>query len=187
MAILGPSALASIGSRAASTPLALPSESSSESEAAGAVVLGFDHVDAVAARAEGDREKKSPAMQRERSRDCGAERVGRERAKHAVGVGMWHAGVALVDYKHQRVLACSAVHGQSELELGQHAWEVEVDVALTERDVLVAERERVLVGLPGGSLMPASKCLCVLIFEVGGFFTAINRLVRDAHQAASCS
>ena len=40
---------------------------------------------------------------------------------------MWHAGVALVDYKHRRVLACSAVHGQSELELGQHAREVEVN------------------------------------------------------------
>ena len=50
------------------------------------------------------------------------------------------------------MLAGSATYGQRELELGQRAREVEVVVMQVEHDILVAERERELVGLCGARL-----------------------------------
>ena len=91
-------------------------------------------------------------MQRERVGDFGAERVNRERAEQLASEGVRHASVALVDSEHRRVLAGSTTHGLHELQLAQRAREVEVAIVPVEHDVLVAERERKLVGLRGAWL-----------------------------------
>ena len=108
---------------------------------------GLDHVDAVAARAKGDREEDTPAVQRERVRDGATERMLGERSEQVVGEGVGHGCVGLVDGEHRRAFAGSAAHRQSELELSERARKIEVVVVPVEDDILIAERERELVGL----------------------------------------
>ena len=56
---------------------------------------GLDHVDAVAARAKGDRKEDTPAVQRERVRDGATERMLSERSEQVVGEGVGHGCVGL--------------------------------------------------------------------------------------------